>query len=213
MRPPFHASFRHPRPPFKLPRSIKFHDGQPVRIRRASPLLRRSLHPTSPPFRYASTVFIDIVNIVDTVDVVDADRGLCEQFRRLSRWIDGQLSLPILRNASRRVVSSSSTINTCPADARSPIFNFDPFPQDPSPGYILLAPRGPNVTRPGAVLLDWSGGLVWDGAEYGEAMDFSVQTYLGNQVIALWVGQFNTGGYGQGHVLLLDQTYTVVANM
>ena len=119
-------------------------------------------------------------------------------------------------NLMRRIKEScecSLPLEACLADYRSPIFNFDPFPQDPSPGYILLAPRGPNVTRPGAVLLDWSGGLVWDGAEYGEAMDFSVQTYLGNEVIALWVGQFNTGGYGQGHVLLLDQTYTVVANM
>jgi len=55
--------------------------------------------------------------------------------------------------------------------------------------------------------------LVWDGTQYGEAMDFSVQTYLGNPVLALWTGEFNRGGYGKGTVLLLDQTYTVVANM
>ena len=57
------------------------------------------------------------------------------------------------------------------------------------------------------------GELIWSGAQYGESGSYSHQTYLNQSVIALWVGKFNGGGWGDGYDLLIYQTYTVVANV
>jgi hypothetical protein len=47
----------------------------------------------------------------------------------------------------------------------------------------------------------------------GQSMSFQVGQYKGEDVIALWQGQFNAGGYGSGRGLLLNSSYDVVANM
>lgn len=93
------------------------------------------------------------------------------------------------------------------------MWNFDVFPTDPQPGSLFLAPRGTDATAPGAYIYDAYGNMIWDGSAYGEAMSFTPFTYQNQSVIALWQGEFHEAGYGTGHGLLLDETYSVIANM
>lgn len=91
-------------------------------------------------------------------------------------------------------------------------FNFVEFPQN-ADGHLFLAPRGKDVKKGGATIFNWDGELVWDGSEYGEAMSFAPFKYQDQDVIALWQGEFNSNGYGSGYGLVLDQSYSVVANV
>lgn len=94
------------------------------------------------------------------------------------------------------------------------VVTFDVSPPSPLPaGSFLIAPRGTAVAQAGALIVDPAGQLIWDGSVYGQTLAFSAQTYLGQPVIAIWGGKFNAGGYGQGHDVILDQTYSVIANV
>lgn len=93
------------------------------------------------------------------------------------------------------------------------MFNFEVFPSSPSPDALFLAPRGTNVTKPGPYIFDSLGELIWDGSVYGESMAFSPATYQDQPVIALWNGKFDKRGFGDGHGLVLNQSYAVVANL
>lgn len=95
-------------------------------------------------------------------------------------------------------------------------------PTDPSlltPGHLFIAPRWPtNETfADGPLILDSELQPVWMGAappfSFGQAMSFQVGQYKEEEVIALWQGQFNAGGYGSGRGLLLNSSYDVVANV
>lgn len=95
-------------------------------------------------------------------------------------------------------------------------------PTDPAsltPGHILIAPRYPanNTFTDGPLIVDSDLQPVWMGAaapfSFGQSMSFQVGQYKGEEVIALWQGQFNAGGYGSGRGLLLNSSYDVVANM
>lgn len=56
---------------------------------------------------------------------------------------------------------------------------------------------------------------MWDGRldGYTQTMAYSVQQYQNKSVLAIWQGQFNSGGYGYGYNLLLNQSYQVVGNV
>lgn len=95
-------------------------------------------------------------------------------------------------------------------------------PSDPAsltPGHILIAPRWPTNASfaDGPLIVDDALQPVWMGAaapfSLGQSMSFQVGQYKGEDVIALWQGQFNAGGYGSGRGLLLNSSYDVVANM
>ena len=92
-------------------------------------------------------------------------------------------------------------------------WNFHVFPPSKSDKLIFLTPWGTNTTRPGGYIFDEHGELVWDGSEYGPSMTFTPSTYQGKPVIAHWQGIMPVPGQGKGHNLILDQTYTVVANL
>ncbi|ODO07950.1 hypothetical protein I350_03532 [Cryptococcus amylolentus CBS 6273] len=95
-------------------------------------------------------------------------------------------------------------------------WNFNVFPSSDLPsGYIFLAPRGTDVTTPTGIIYDSNGEVVWHGKEagVGQTMSFSVGTYQREQVIATWGGSFNSNGYGDGHGLIFDQTYSLIANL
>ncbi|RXK36052.1 hypothetical protein M231_06700 [Tremella mesenterica] len=93
-------------------------------------------------------------------------------------------------------------------------WNFDVYPSSPPPpGYMFIAPRDTSVLAHGAYIFDNDGEMVWDGSSWGETMAFSVQTYQGKSVLALWKGAFNAGGYGNGKQILLDDMYQVVTNV
>lgn len=96
----------------------------------------------------------------------------------------------------------------------SVLFNFNPYPATPptDKGHLFIAPRGTDVARAGATIVEWDGELVWDGAEFGEAMSFTPVTFRGEPAIAIWQGAFNRAGYGNGRGLVLDRSYKVVGN-
>lgn len=95
-------------------------------------------------------------------------------------------------------------------------------PSDPNaltPGNILIAPRWPanNSFSSGPLMLDNTLQPVWDGTappfNYGQSMSFQVGQYKGEEVIALWQGSIQGGGYGSGRGLVLNGSYDVVGNM
>jgi hypothetical protein len=61
------------------------------------------------------------------------------------------------------------------------------------------------------------GQIVWDGTaepfNFEQAMAFEPGMYKGQDVLALWQGQFFGGGYGSGYGLVLNESYGIVANV
>ena len=92
-------------------------------------------------------------------------------------------------------------------------FNVVPTSSTPANEYYFLAPRGSDVKAFGAYIFDGSGEMVWDGSEWGQTMTFSVETYQGEPVLAVWTGAFNAGGWGDGKQVLLDTSYRNIANV
>ena len=63
-------------------------------------------------------------------------------------------------------------------------------------------------------MFDWNGDLMWSGVDVaGQTMSYEIFTYNGSQVIAVWTGSFNGGGYGDGYGLIVDNTYKVIATV
>jgi hypothetical protein len=92
--------------------------------------------------------------------------------------------------------------------------NFNVFPATtPQSGYLFYAPRGTAVKQPGGQIIDWEGNLIYDASAYGQTMSFQQMSYQGEDVLGMWVGAFNSGGWGDGYSILLDRTYTQIANM
>lgn len=70
-------------------------------------------------------------------------------------------------------------------------------------GYLFIEPRGSSVAKPGPVILDKNGNLVWTEQKWGQAMDVKVQTYQGNDYITFWTGSDN-GTFGSGNYLMVS---------
>ena len=66
----------------------------------------------------------------------------------------------------------------------------------------FLGPRGWSVASPGPMILDGRGDLVWtahfDNEFGGQAYDFKVQTYQGEQYLTFWLGDDRVRGHGSG---------------
>ncbi|PYH46281.1 arylsulfotransferase family protein [Aspergillus saccharolyticus JOP 1030-1] len=72
--------------------------------------------------------------------------------------------------------------------------------------YYLLAPRGTSVHKPGPMILDSQGHMVWTKA-YGQTYNVNVQRYKGREYLTFWVGSDGDGGHGAGVYYMLDTTY------
>lgn len=72
----------------------------------------------------------------------------------------------------------------------------------------MISPRGSYVSRPGPVILDGRGALVWaPDATFEDAQgiaDFKVQTYQGKPHLTFWAGND-----GRSHRFGLGQYYMV----
>lgn len=69
--------------------------------------------------------------------------------------------------------------------------------QNPDDGYIFLGPRGRYVPRPGPVMMDNFGNLVWLDTRWEQAMDVRVQRYAEENYITFWTGgSTGTGDFG-----------------
>ncbi|KAK4619983.1 hypothetical protein CLAFUW4_11465 [Fulvia fulva] len=76
-------------------------------------------------------------------------------------------------------------------------------------GHILLTPNGPSVARPGPMILDSKGGLVWTSDDFGATANLKVQHYNGEDYLTLWSGE-KAATSGKGLYFMLDSTYQVV---
>src|SRR5829696_7950064 len=89
---------------------------------------------------------------------------------------------------------------------------------DTAPGYVFCAPKnGPGEAGPGqdgCLILDNMGQPVWFrpvGSEAMDVMDFKLQSYRGKPVLTWWEGVHT--GYGQGHYVMMDESYREVGRV
>lgn len=89
-------------------------------------------------------------------------------------------------------------------DLAPPAVNF--IQRDPrcDQSYTFLEPRGMSVPSPGPLILDADGELVWMEDSYGQAMDFRVQRYRGDDYLTFWIGT-DSGTHGFGSYVMVCQ--------
>lgn len=75
-------------------------------------------------------------------------------------------------------------------------------------GLVLMTPNGPSVARPGPVILDSRGELVWMSDGFGTTANLKVQHYKGEDYLTLWSGE-KAATSGKGVYFMLDSTYQV----
>lgn len=64
--------------------------------------------------------------------------------------------------------------------------------------YTFLSPRGNSVDKPGPMILDAEGNLVWTQALLGQTYNAMVQEYKGQQFLTYWLGNDAVAGHGAG---------------
>ena len=74
-------------------------------------------------------------------------------------------------------------------------------------GNILLSPRGKAVPSPGPVMLDSSGNLIWTEAKFGQAMNFQVQKFNGEDYLTFWRGTDHAAHANGSYVLVRSHPY------
>jgi hypothetical protein len=81
-----------------------------------------------------------------------------------------------------------------------------------APGYLFMAPKQ-GAGRNGPMIVDDEGDLVWfrQLAPHQIAMDFRVQRYRGEPVLAWWEGRGIDEGYGKGEFVIADDRYREIA--
>ncbi|KAK4626780.1 hypothetical protein CLAFUW4_05087 [Fulvia fulva] len=80
--------------------------------------------------------------------------------------------------------------------------------------YYFLTPRGWGIGDPGPMILDTYGNLVWMkhfGNKFGgQAYDFKVQKYQGEDYLTFWLGDDRVRGHGSGFYYMLNSSYDIV---
>ncbi|KAL3478177.1 ASST-domain-containing protein [Aspergillus californicus] len=74
------------------------------------------------------------------------------------------------------------------------------------PRYTFFAPHGDSVAKPGPMILDAQGELVWMKHNWETTHDFKVQRYQGEDYLTYWEGN-QIEGRGFGSWYMLDSTY------
>lgn len=64
--------------------------------------------------------------------------------------------------------------------------------------YTFFAPRGFSIEAPGPMIVDSHGELIWAKSTEGQAYDFKVQEYRGEQYLTYWQGDDRVRGHGAG---------------
>ena len=77
-------------------------------------------------------------------------------------------------------------------------------------GLIMLAPFGPAVDRPGPIIFDSRGELVWvpENRFFDTTTNVNVQTYNGTPYLTFWAGE-KRGTAGSGVAYMLDSKYRI----
>lgn len=98
---------------------------------------------------------------------------------------------------------------------RAPETNFLQWNERCDDGLLyFITPRGHSLPDPGPMILDRRGELVW-GRHFenkfgGQAYDFMVQQYKGQDYLTFWLGDDRVRGHGSGFYYLLNSSYDVV---
>ncbi|KAJ3968794.1 ASST-domain-containing protein [Lentinula raphanica] len=81
-------------------------------------------------------------------------------------------------------------------------------------GYFFFAPEGPVAMPGGGLIMNPNGTMIYSAAAFEPSFLRGLQSYKGSDHVAIWIGDGSpvTGGHGSGYNILLDNTYTVVAN-
>ena len=78
----------------------------------------------------------------------------------------------------------------------------------------FIAPRGYSDPRPGPMILDRRGELVWahhfENKFGGQAYDLMVQKYDGEDYLTFWLGDDRVRGHGSGAYYMLNSHYEIV---
>lgn len=76
--------------------------------------------------------------------------------------------------------------------------------------FTFISPRGRSVPKPGPIILDSEGELVWMEDRFGQAMDFRVQQYRGEDYLTFWAGtDSGTHGTGSYYMVSLDTSRNI----
>ncbi|KAI6844305.1 hypothetical protein KC367_g7746 [Hortaea werneckii] len=80
--------------------------------------------------------------------------------------------------------------------------------------YHFVTPRGWKVPRPGPMILDAKGSMIWsqhfDNEFGGQAYDLKVQRFKGEDHLTFWLGDDRIRGHGAGEYYMLNSSYDVV---
>ncbi|CAK3740644.1 hypothetical protein DOTSEDRAFT_70388 [Lecanosticta acicola] len=78
----------------------------------------------------------------------------------------------------------------------------------------FLTPRGWGIENAGPMILDGRGKLIWtkhfDNKFGGQAYDFSLQQYQGEDYLTFWLGDDRIRGHGAGYYYMLNASYDIV---
>ena len=75
-------------------------------------------------------------------------------------------------------------------------------------GYVFIGPNGASVEKPGPMLLDSKGDLIWVTHEYDTATNFRMQQYKNETFLTFWAGHKH-GSLGRGGTYMLNSKYEV----
>lgn len=92
----------------------------------------------------------------------------------------------------------------------APHVNFLQWSPDCDDGrHYFIAPRGWSVSKPGPMILDGNGTMIWSehfANEFGgQAYDLRVQKYHGEDYLTFWLGDDRVRGHGAGHYYMVRQ--------
>ena len=86
---------------------------------------------------------------------------------------------------------------------KAPPVNFVEYSPECEDGLnVFITPRGHSIPKPGPVIVDRRGEMIWgehfDNSFGGEAYNFLVQNYKGEDYLTFWLGDDRIRGHGSG---------------
>lgn len=79
--------------------------------------------------------------------------------------------------------------------------------------YTLMTPRGNHVPKPGAMILDGYGNLVWWVGGYNQVYNLMAQEYNGAKYLTFWAGDDTVGGHGAGYYYMVAAPIYLLASL
>lgn len=92
---------------------------------------------------------------------------------------------------------------------KAPQTNFIQWSSECDDGlYYFITPRGWSVSKPGPMILDGAGSVIWSehfSNEFGgQAYDLKVQSFQGEDYLTFWLGDDTIRGHGAGQYYMVS---------